>query len=162
MNGEVKTYRLNEPMSWKDFKKMPDDIKVSYIKCIREKYQTYDKDIADMLGIDRGSFSVAMKKLGLSSGNAAYKVQQSQEQKDAFDAWAYGVKAGKEADAPICDSEVKEPEPVLIEKKRAIPKNGQMEFNGKTNEILETMAELFGEANVVIKLCFKLEESESV
>lgn len=36
MSGEVKSYRLNEPMSWREFKAMPDDIKVTYIKLLRE------------------------------------------------------------------------------------------------------------------------------
>ena len=31
MNGEVKSYHLNSPMLWSEFKSMPDDIQVLYI-----------------------------------------------------------------------------------------------------------------------------------
>ena len=30
MNGECKSYRLNDPMMWEEFKKLPDDIKTMY------------------------------------------------------------------------------------------------------------------------------------
>ena len=32
MNGECKSFRLNDPMVWKEFKSMPDDLKITYIK----------------------------------------------------------------------------------------------------------------------------------
>ena len=35
MSGECKSYRLNSPMSWDEFKAMPDDIKITYIKLLR-------------------------------------------------------------------------------------------------------------------------------
>lgn len=37
MNGEVVSYKLNEPMTWAEFKALPDDIKKTYIKLLREK-----------------------------------------------------------------------------------------------------------------------------
>jgi hypothetical protein len=35
MNGEVQTYKLNDPMTWEEFKAMPDDIKAVYIKALQ-------------------------------------------------------------------------------------------------------------------------------
>lgn len=38
MNGEVKTYNLNAPMSWSMFRTLPDDIKRQYISGIRDRF----------------------------------------------------------------------------------------------------------------------------
>lgn len=66
MNSECKSYRLNEPMSWNEFKELPDDLKRDYVKLLRSKYSVPDKDIAEMLGINRSTFCKWMKCLGLS------------------------------------------------------------------------------------------------
>lgn len=45
MSGEAKTYNLGQPMKWAEFKSMPDDLKVEYIKQIRERFNVYDMKI---------------------------------------------------------------------------------------------------------------------
>ena len=42
LNGECKTYKLGAPMSWDEFNKMPDDLKVMYIKNLRKKFNVPD------------------------------------------------------------------------------------------------------------------------
>ena len=69
MNGEVKSYRLNEPMTWKEFKKLPNDIKAMYIKSIREKYDIPDKYLAEVMGVASATFCKTMKCLGCAIGN---------------------------------------------------------------------------------------------
>lgn len=69
MNGEVKSYRLNEPMTWAEFKALPDDIKVMYIKALREKFGVRDKEIGEMLGKVKSCISREMARLGISAGH---------------------------------------------------------------------------------------------
>ena len=38
MSGEVKSYRLNKPMTWQEFKAMPHDVQYGYIKLLKSKY----------------------------------------------------------------------------------------------------------------------------
>ena len=38
MNGDVKTYNLNKPMSWTEFKALPEDLKITYIKKLRNEF----------------------------------------------------------------------------------------------------------------------------
>ena len=71
MSGECKSYRLNEPMSWDEFKSMPDDIKITYIKLIREKFKCSDSALAEMFGISGWSVCQEMKRLGLAVGKGA-------------------------------------------------------------------------------------------
>ena len=68
MNGECKSYRLNDPMMWEEFKKLPDDIKTMYIKSIREKYDIPDKYLAEAMGVASPTFCKWMKCLGCTLG----------------------------------------------------------------------------------------------
>ena len=87
MNGEVKSYKLNDPMSWAEFKAMPDDIKRTYITALRKKYNVSDTNIAKMLGTDQVNLSSAARKLGIKS------TRKSREKWDAdgWYAWVNGV-----------------------------------------------------------------------
>ena len=91
MNGECKSYRLNSPMSWEEFKSMPDDLKVVYIRALREKYNTPDKYIAEMFGVGRPTLCNYFKGLGLNTGSASAASKQTWN-KEAFLAWRNGVK----------------------------------------------------------------------
>lgn len=51
LNGECKTYRLGEPMSFGHFADMPADLRVMYIRKLREKFNVPDMEIARMFGI---------------------------------------------------------------------------------------------------------------
>ena len=89
MNGEVKRYRLNDPMDWKTFKSMPDDLKITYIKLVREKFGVPDSQIAKHMGINTCSFSQEMKRLGMSVGHTKGKL--TPWNKEDFFAWWNGV-----------------------------------------------------------------------
>lgn len=87
MNGEVKSYKLNDPMSWKEFKAMPDDIKIAYIKALRKRYNVSDTKIAEMMCVSQHTLSNLMVRLGIRSA------RQSREKwdKDGWYAWVNGV-----------------------------------------------------------------------
>lgn len=174
MSGEVKSYRLNEPMSWKEFKAMPDDIKVTYIKLLREKFDCFDSAIADMMGINKGTFSTEIKRLGLGHGTK-HGGYRTWNEKEAFYAWAHGVPVAKEETAeqpaapeeeqiPECQEEAPEkPEMVKAfffkeEKNHAIPNHGNLIFEGKVDEILKTVGVLLGGASVHINITWDVVE----
>ena len=73
MNSDVTCYRINDPMSWNEFKKLPDDLKILYIKFIREKFKAPDAAIAKAMGVSKGYFSERSKSLGLRIGTGNYK-----------------------------------------------------------------------------------------
>lgn len=121
MNGEVKSYRLNSPMSWAEFKSMPDDLKVVYIQALRKKYKVPDVNIAGMLGIGRQAFIKEVNRLGVSKGKATGG--RRKWDKDGFFAWVNGVDVPtpvteeEPAEAPVIEeAPVEDPiqEPVII------------------------------------------------
>lgn len=90
MSGECKSYRLNEPMAWKEFKAMPDDIKVTYIKLLRQKFNVPVTYIAKMMGVTESSVRMELKKFGLTEGKGS-RSGKSKWDKEGFLAWANGV-----------------------------------------------------------------------
>lgn len=89
MSGECKTYRMNEAISWEEFKNMPDDLKIAYIKAIREKFGAPDKYIAEMMGVNKVTFSKYAKCLCLSKGSDSGTNRKWN--KDGFFAWRAGA-----------------------------------------------------------------------
>lgn len=65
MNGEVKTYALNRPMRWKEFKLLPDDVRREYIENLQKRFGVMQKDLAVMFGVSVNSVGLETKKLGI-------------------------------------------------------------------------------------------------
>lgn len=176
MSGECKSYRLNEPMKWAQFKAMPDDLKITYIKLIREKYNADGKNIAEMLGICYGSYSREINRLGISTGINS-RGHYTKWDKEGFLAWCNGVSlpaAEADGETTVEEEEIIETleeyepvsgteEPEQEEAKetvwnRVIPKAGNMIFEGTAQEVMETVAVLLGGANVRVNLTWTLVE----
>lgn len=164
MSGECKSYRLNEPMNYREFKAMPDDLKVTYIKLLREKYGVPDCKIADMMGLNKVTFSQEIKRIGLGHGekHGGYKKWDT----DGFYAWCNGSSVTKqEEEIPVVEEPVAEEvtEEVPVEtpvqtpvETYAIPHHGNMTFNGRTEDILKTVGCLLRNADVRIHITWEL------
>lgn len=90
MNGECKSYRLNDPMAWKEFKSLPDDLKITYIKLLRKKFNVPGNHIAKMMGINTCSYSNEINRLGISEGLHS-RGRCTPWDKEGFFAWWHGV-----------------------------------------------------------------------
>ena len=66
MDGECKTYRLGSPMTWEEFKEMPNDLKTMYIKKLRKTYSVPDEELAAAMDVDISAFNECLRKLNLS------------------------------------------------------------------------------------------------
>ena len=91
MNSECKSYRLNDPMTYDEFKAMPDDLKEIYLNAIIKKYNTPLTFISTAMGMDTSTLSwlIRARKLKVNSkpnrGRTAWD-------KDGFYNWWNGVK----------------------------------------------------------------------
>ena len=190
MSGEVKHYRLNDPMTREEFQAMPTDLKITYIKAIRSKYGTPDSYIAKAMGYNQQHFSNVIKKLGISNGKGAGK---SKWDKEGFFAWWHGVdalptpgieKPTQEEKEKIFFGEQKvyveddipcepfeEPDPISADdflKFHAIPVpatatpcNGSMSFKCPADQALNTLAQLLGNTNCAISVMWRVIEEGS-
>ncbi len=71
MNGDVKSYNLNRPMTWEEFRSMPQDLQIMYIKKLRNEFGVPDIVLSKAMGICKSSFSRAMSGLNLSLGKSS-------------------------------------------------------------------------------------------
>lgn len=144
MSGEVKSYRLNEPMNWKEFKAMPDDIKVSYINLIRQKWNAPDSHIGKMMGTNVCSFSQEMHRLGIPS------TRHSSEKwdKEGFYAWANGVPVQKEEPVVEAVEEFVFTLPEWLLREPAAPLRGTLDYEGTAEDIFSALNKIVGKGNV--------------
>lgn len=185
MNGEVKSYRLNDPLSWAEFKALPDDLKVVYIQALRKKYNVPDMYIHQMMGIGKDAFIKELKRLNLllrkSRGRKAWD-------KEGFYAWVNGVDVPAQVQEeepseepiqePVIISEepevfveddlpFEEPDPIAEEVEftkfvplTATPCNGSMSFKCPADQALNTLKQLLGSANCSISVMWRLLEGD--
>lgn len=64
MNGEIKTYNLNAPMTYAVFKSMPEDLQREYLKKL-DSFNVPSSDIAEMLGAGLSTLYAVRKRLGV-------------------------------------------------------------------------------------------------
>lgn len=68
MNGKVREYRMNSPITYAEFKKYPDDLKKKYVKRLRDMFDVSDTDIAAMMGVKAKTLNAALVKIDASGG----------------------------------------------------------------------------------------------
>lgn len=165
MNGETKTYNINAPMDWKEFKSMPDDIEAMYIKALRERYGVMNINIAEMLGVHPVTFAKEINRLGFSGQGKGNR--RSNFDSEGWCKWLNGIRDPKEeipveepVEEPVVDvaedvcepMEVCEVEPVRI----AVPKTGQMLFEGDARSVAKAIEQILQDSKVKITVRWEM------
>ena len=105
MNGEMKSYKLNSPITWEEFKAMPDDIKKIYLLGIHNKWNVPYSEIAKMMGSYQQKLAKVTKQLGITSSNHSW----TKWDKEGFYAWVNGITLpAAEEEIPAEESPVEE------------------------------------------------------
>lgn len=167
MNGEPKSYKLNDPMGWKEFKAMPDDIKVMYIKLLREKFNVPGRRIAEMMEIDAGMFAREIRRLGIGEG-AHTRARNTPWNEEGWYAWSGAVHKTRQKKAEDANeenlaegAELEVPTEEIVEevaveipveeipvevpkRKNVVPVTGNMVFEGLAEDVLESVRVLLG------------------
>ena len=185
MNGEVKSYKVNDPMSWAEFKAMPDDIKITYITALRKRFNVSDVKIAEMMGVSQVTFSKEVRKLGIKSTRKSRETWDV----DGWYAWVNGVpveaeekvtvftqgncfefqvddvdgeviKDAREAVSEKCDEEVLEQAEKCDAVVHIVPDSGKVTMTGKAAECLETLVGLLGYTDVYMTVIWGVQKNE--
>lgn len=164
MNGEVKSYKLNSPMTWVEFRAMPDDLKTIYIQQLRDRYNVPDSVIARLLfKIHRSVLCVELKNLGLNKGHITNKNYKEME----FAEW---LRRDHSDDPPVA-VETPDQEPETIEEPKTeeqiappvyvttIPHSGNLTFYGDMAEGLHTALLLLKCATGEITISWECEDN---
>lgn len=145
MSGKVESYRMNDPMTWDEFKAMPQDLQRDYITLIRERFGVSDSAIDRMFGVSQTGFANKIVKLGLGKGK---NCGVSNKDKDGFLKWANGVKEVRE-EAPV--------EPVETKPIQVVLNYGNLSYSGAADDILATVAALLGNRRVKLSVSWEAE-----
>lgn len=70
MNSEVKIYALSQPMKWKEFKALPEDLRKRYLIRLRDLYHAGPSAMAKMFGVSAASVQNMSRLLDVSYPNA--------------------------------------------------------------------------------------------
>lgn len=157
MSGEcIKYASLKAPMSWEEFKELPNDLKKEYITSIREKFGAPDKYIAEMFGISGNTLGLYMTDLKLGGGKGSGNGKRNWNREE-FYAWVSGADMNAE-NAPVAEENEPDTDSSIVSdtveqgcscaKVCAMPANGEMTFRGPADEALNTLAMLFGSTNI--------------
>lgn len=130
-NGPVKTYRMNDPMTWEQFNELPDDLKVCYIKAIRKKYYTPDYILAIFMGVHVDTFNQKLEGLKLKPNNNPIGWYDQQAQAE-FAKWWNKIKT--------------------------ITRGGTLETEGNVEEDLKKLMETLKGHNVKLKVDWEIME----
>lgn len=167
MNGECKSYHLNDPMKWDEFKSMPKDLQIDYINGLRKQFGVPDKEIHVMFGISNAALSKYVKELGIGLGRGKRPGKFNEE---AWNLWLNGMPDIPEEPIEVNeefskyvheDAEITEETYAKI-KKRNIPKtvmeSGCLSFDGMSADILNRVFMLTGNSYVRMTISWEFKE----
>lgn len=65
LNGPMVSYRMNDPVSYDEFKIWPTDIQKMYLAGLKDRYKLNGSMLAEMFGISRNTACRTLKTLGI-------------------------------------------------------------------------------------------------
>lgn len=87
--GKLETYQLGSPMSWSDFRGMPQSKKEEYIRILGDRYNVNASAMCRMFNISPGYFSKYIKTEGLDVCSS-FSSRMSKDEKEAFNKFCSG------------------------------------------------------------------------
>lgn len=86
MNGECKIYTMNAPITYAEFKKYPDDLKIKYVTRLRKMFDVPDTAIAEMMSVNHKTLRALLVKLGIAGGRRGSR----RADYEGFKKWKHG------------------------------------------------------------------------
>ncbi len=122
MNSSVSRYNLNQPMTWAEFKALPDDLKKQYIYRLRNLYQATAKTLAEMFGVTRQTVALELVRLDIPAGPKGLRTTPEFKNFCAFGTPVKDVKTDTEDEPRVESATCHEPDelPKLIKRLEAM------------------------------------------
>lgn len=153
MNGECRSFNVNEPMTWAEFKLMPDDLKREWILNLRARFGCSLSKMADVLGIHKAPFCKEAKRIGISPSRKGLVFDEK-----GFYEWS-GLKTEDKVVELFPQEVPGENVPVpCVEPVRVYPSAGNMVFEGTCEEVLMAVSALLGGAKVHMSITWDVLE----
>lgn len=73
LSGPVESYNLSGPMSWAEFKRMPEDLRKQYLTKLKNDFHASDAMLGRMFGVSEVTVNLHRNKLGVKSLGVSYQ-----------------------------------------------------------------------------------------
>ena len=113
MNGPMKTYNINKPMTLKEFKYLPGDLRKTYLTKLVQEFHANDSMIAEMFGCTAGNVKAYRTALGVKSLGSGPKSQPSSEWVENWNAFLNGPMKDNQPVTEDNPPEVEDNQPVI-------------------------------------------------
>lgn len=123
-NGPVSTYKLDAPMSWDEFRAMPEDLQCKYLNNLFELYGATAEMMAEMFGVTRLTVNRRRADLGIAPGKHTGKLSNKAKAERAakWTAFCNGVVGGGDSvTEPESCEEVQETPAEAVEEVKETP-----------------------------------------
>ena len=128
MNGPMKTYNINKPMTLKEFKYLPGDLRKTYLTKLVQEFHANDSMIAEMFGCTAGNVKAYRTALGVKSLGSGPKSQPSSEWVENWNAFLNGP---MEDNQPI----IEDNSPKVEDDQPSVDGTKRMQFDAVTTSI---------------------------
>lgn len=85
LNGEVKTYKMKEPITWEEFKSMPREHKETYIDYMVATYHVSAVQLAEMMGVVPNTLGKYLREIELNDHLLGRGHKMSKKQLDTWE-----------------------------------------------------------------------------
>lgn len=128
LNGKVFTYTMNKPMNWKEFRVMPDDLKIRYIRFLRNEFKATDPKIYEMFKVSYSTWWAESKRLGI----AKEKKSSSKEFKDKdWNKWLLQEKENDSNNSVGLEDELSDEQIEIAKEEVKVHENNEDEVKNK-------------------------------
>lgn len=66
LNGECKSYSMEKPVKWAEFRQWPSDLQKNYLLGLEDRFGVRVPHVADMLGVSQKTVYLLTKELGIT------------------------------------------------------------------------------------------------
>ena len=118
MNGECKSYRMRDPMTWAEFKELPDDLKAEYVQWVREEFKVPDNAFAELFNTAPGTVYKWFRTLGFGRGkdsSSSHKMWMYSDDRTRFLAWMNADKGEKKEEPAVEEKTEETPVDIPVE-----------------------------------------------
>lgn len=139
MNGEIKTYNLNEPMTFYEFNTMPDDLKIKYITSLRERFAVAIVKVAEMMNTKQRTLNYEIQRLGIALGRGKRAGHFRENEWNAFVNREITIPEDNNVESPVVELQMESHTEI-------VSCSGNVTFIGSVKETFDAVMKMLGES----------------
>ena len=151
LNGEITVYKMNEPISWKEFRSYPRDMQVKYLEMLRDEFGASMSSFKRVTGATDGSLYPYFAERNLKDILLKYP---EMSKKDALEAWLRSGSGVVEETKPKEKKSTVVPPAMFYN----VISSCEMNLSGKASEISQMLFNIFQNQKIIVSVVLDSEQ----